>query len=293
MGLASLAFIMLFKILPFPALEKGRLACRNFVIRFLIAAYLWLLSLDATLDATSGQGEIMVKLQKILYLLLFLLLPAQLSAQDINMSAWLANDRIVVRCDHGRNQPAANAQITVLSTPDGKIIVNGRANANGLFVFDVPPGVRDGHGLAISVKTENGVSREWAMDAAELYAASSLTAGFDEANLLEAQQKRPNETRQEIISGDSSPNLPLPEKMPAVVKLPVQSGAAEQNSSFSMEQARELFEKILDERLEPIRQEIKAEHSGSWSWLEMGGAAGWLVGLVGLIFLFMARRDNN
>lgn len=182
----------------------------------------------------------------------------------INIYAWLENDQILVQCDFGRDRPAINAAITVFDSTDRQKLLTGATNAEGRFTFTVPPTVRQGRGLLIEVNAGQGHRGEWSMDASELYAAASLTAGFDEAAINSGQ---PGHAHVEL-----RPTAPLP------------AGAV------TPEQVRSIVQEAMELKLAPVRQELARQASSAPSLAEIIGGIGWIIGLVGIALYFKSRR---
>lgn len=193
------------------------------------------------------------------------------------IGAWLENDNIIVKCEEQAGQPLINAEVTIYETPSHKLAVSGRSDNAGFFAFSIPDGIREGNGLLITVAGHDGISGEWMMTAAELYAASSLTAGFDEAR---STMQTPPIPAPAINNGDRQVT-----QMGAPTPQPVQP-------SVSSDEIKTIVTEILEEKLEPIRRELGNRESGGNDWWEIVGAAGWLAGLFGIFFYFMARKKS-
>lgn len=209
----------------------------------------------------------------------FIFVPAAASAasQSMIIGAWLENDNIIVKCEQRTGQALANAEVIIYETPSGKLAASGHSDSAGFFAFAVPDGIREGNGLLITVNGHDGHTGEWTMTAAELYAASSLTAGFDEA-----------------LATVQTPPIPAPATANVVQQ--AQAGAASPpvpGPSISSDEIKTIVTDILEEKLEPIRRELNnREKAGDAAWWEIIGAAGWLAGLCGIFFYFMARKRS-
>lgn len=215
----------------------------------------------------------------VLFLFYFLFSSLTCHAQDIQMGAWLENDQIIVRCEESPNVPLKNAEIIIWSNPGKAKLLTGRSDAAGYFVFNVPTVVREGQGLVIEVIDANGFRKEWGMTASELYAASSLTAGFDRAELESSGDTNMNSDVQPSLSPLPMPSYsskPSPSKEPAV----------------SLDNIKSMVNELLESQLAPIRAELAARKT-EFSWSETMGGVGWLIGILGIIFFFMARRKNG
>lgn len=204
-----------------------------------------------------------------LLLALALLLPATAQAHRLNVYAWLDNDKIIVDCNFGQNHPAKEAAVAVLDSMTRQTLLNGKTDERGQFSFTVPSVIRQGHGLIIDVNAGQGHHNVWSMDAAELYAAASLTAGFDKAAVAQ-QQNEQRELR----------TRPVP---------PV--GLAMPEGPVTQEQIRQIVKECLEAQLAPLRQELAASTITEPTIVEIIGGLGWIMGLVGIALYFKSRKN--
>lgn len=210
----------------------------------------------------------MIKNMLILAIALLIGLPAQAAAHRLNVFAWLENDQIIVECNFGRDRPARNADIRILDNTDQKVLLSGKTTENGAYIFTVPPVVRQGHGLLIEVNAGQGHRGEFEMNASELYAAASLTAGFDEA----AIQARDEDKHIHIQTAPRTPGIAMPQ------------------GPLSEEQITNIVQNALELKLAPIRQELAAANSSGPRISEILGGIGWIIGLVGVAMYFKSRH---
>lgn len=192
----------------------------------------------------------------------FLLFGSASFAHGLNVFAWLENDSILVQCDYGQKRPAQHAAIAVYDSSDKQELAHGFTDTQGRYVFPVPDVVRRGHGLLVVADAGQGHRGEWAMDASELYAAASLTAGFDAAALQgnSAQQVTP------------------------------QAGVPLAHGPVTQEQVRNIIQEALELKLSPIRKEIAAQSASGPTLTEIIGGIGWIIGLVGIALYFKSRK---
>ncbi len=196
-------------------------------------------------------------------------MPSPASAHRLNVFAWLDNDRILVECNFGGKHPAANADVTVLDDTDQKELVKGKTDNQGQFSFPAPAVARQGHGLAISVNAGQGHKGEWTMSASELYAAASLTAGFDSAAIKE---------RHELAEPDADSSTPH-----AVPAMP--------GSQLTDAQMRSLLHSALEQHLAPIRRQLAEQAAKGPGLEEIIGGIGWIMGLAGIFLYFKSRKN--
>lgn len=193
---------------------------------------------------------------------------APVFSHGLNIFAWLENDSILVQCDFGQNRPAPNAAVAVYDNVDRQELAHGVTDKQGRYSFPVPGVIRHGHGLLIVADAGQGHRGEWSMDASELYAAASLTAGFDEA-ALRAQGQDAGHVH--------------------VQTTPI--GAPMVQGPVTQDQVRNIVQEALELKLAPIRQQIAATSSSGPSLAEIIGGIGWILGLVGIAFYFKARKS--
>lgn len=213
--------------------------------------------------------------------LVILMWSASSLAHGLNVYAWLENDKIIVECNFGKDRPAKDAAVQILDSEYNNVLVKGKTDATGHFVFTVPQVVRDGHGLIVDVNAGEGHHNEWKMDASELYSAAALTAGFDEAALDAAARNKPGNSVPDHVHVRTVPqnaqNIPMP------------AGA----TPLSMEQAKTLINEALESKLGPIRHELAARNAAGPTMAEIIGGLGWIVGMAGIILYFRARRARK
>lgn len=101
-----------------------------------------------------------------------LLLPATVLAHKVNLFAYAEDNQVVVEGFFSDGKVADKAQIHVFS-PDGERLVEGQADDDGVFVFDIPE-VTD---LRISLYAGMGHRAEFTLPANELSAAMTTTDG--------------------------------------------------------------------------------------------------------------------
>lgn len=189
-------------------------------------------------------------------------------AHRLNVFAWLENDQIMVECNFGKDKPARNAEIKILDSTDNKTLLSGQTTEHGAYIFTVPAVVRQGHGLIIEVNGGQGHRGTFEMDASELYAAASLTAGFDEA----AIQAQKDGAHTHIQTRPRNPGIAMP-----------QSGLTE-------EQITNIIQNALELKLAPMRQELAARTASGPGIAEIIGGIGWIIGLVGIALYFKSRN---
>lgn len=194
-------------------------------------------------------------------------------AHGLHVFAWLENGQIMVEGSFGKDRPAINADVTVNDTTDNRQILTGKTNANGRFTFAMPGEVRLGHPLAITVNAGQGHQGQWQLNPQELYAAASLAAGFETADLAAGRPA-------------AAPMVQTVQRQPAqTAGLPAMPAAA------SMEDFRSIVQQELENQLAPVRQELAAQAVRGPGLVEIIGGLGWIIGLVGIGLYFKSRKS--
>lgn len=211
------------------------------------------------------------------------------TAHKLHVFAWLENDNIIVECNFGNKKPAIDAPVTILDKDTNRALLQGTTDKTGHFTFPVPSVVHDGHTLAIVVNTGDGHRNEWVMPASELYAASSLTTGFDqEATDMEKQGMKPLAIPPAPVLAQMAEPAPVPGQM-AETAPKVQT---QQVKIPGPEHLRMIIRDEMEQQLAPVRKALAQQASSGPSLTEIIGGLGWIVGIVGIAFFFLSRRKN-
>lgn len=241
-----------------------------------------------------------------LLLCMMVLFPQASQAQRLDLYAWLEGGHIIVESNFGQGHPARGAQYRVLDSDTGKILYQGKASNHGVFSFPVPQTVREGHGLKIEVDAGHGRFSDWEIDASELYAASSLTAGFDQEAIEEkreaAQQGQAapqrgyfqipaheslNEMAQNAQTAPKAAASAPQSQAPVVKALPIPGEINPQTPGQTGAADKPL-------RRQTERGGLRADAGSlglSPTIINVIGGLGWLVGLAGLFLYWRARKD--
>lgn len=202
-------------------------------------------------------------------------------AHRLHVFAWLENDQIMVECNFGNNRPAIDAPVTIIDQDTNKQLAKGVTDRTGHYSFHVPSVVREGHTIGIVVNTGDGHRSEWIMPASELYAASSLTAGFDqEAIAMQKEGMSPNYRQPQ------APEITQPEQGRR------QDFALQQAKIPGPEHLRMIIRDEMEQQLAPVRKALAAQESAGPTLNEIIGGLGWIVGIVGIVLFFLSRSKK-
>ncbi|MBD5608118.1 MAG: cobalamin biosynthesis protein CbiL [Desulfovibrio sp.] len=199
-------------------------------------------------------------------------------AHRLNVFAWLENDEIIVESNFGKDRPARDAVVTIIDEATRRTLASGRTNSVGQYVFKVPSVVREGHGLVIDVNAGQGHHREWTMDASELYAAASLTAGFDASAIEQREQ-------------DQKAGIATPEATPSIPPAPAIASPADE--TLTPDRARSIIREEVEKSVAPLRQRLASRGEEGPSLAEIIGGIGWIVGIIGVYLIFRSRRKTS
>ena len=109
-------------------------------------------------------------MKQTLFSLLFclLLFPALAMAHKIHVFAWVSENRVTVESAFSGNRPLVHGMVTVTNAKSQDTIVQGKGDAKGLFVFDIPATVREQQAdMLITVSGGEGHQSQWVVPAAE------------------------------------------------------------------------------------------------------------------------------
>lgn len=226
-------------------------------------------------------------------LALILLTPQNSQAHRLNVYAWLEGNQIVVESNFGKEHPAKNAQIRVLDSDTQRVLLQGQTSANGVYTFPVPQVVRDGHGLTIEVNAGQGHFSNWKMTASELYAAASLTAGFDQENIDKAREQAAQPGGAYQIPQNQALDASRQNQQAATQESAVAAQNIPMPNVSDHEQMRGIIEETIAKHLRPVHQAIAQQNSAGPSIITVIGGLGWIVGLVGLFLYFRIRKEHE
>lgn len=191
-------------------------------------------------------------------LLLGMVFSGSALAHKVNMFANVEGGRIVVEGYFADGKKAKDATIQVFA-PDGTKLLQGKADGEGIFSFDVPQ-VTD---LRISLYAGMGHRTEYTVPAAELQgaagAAGSATAG-------------------DGLAGDG-------------METPTASSPAATSAAVDPAEIRAIVQQAVGESLTPVMRSI-SELKEQKSFSDIVGGIGFIVGLLGIFFYLKARKES-
>ncbi len=238
----------------------------------------------------------------LMLLCLMCLLPQISQAHRLDVHAWLEGNQIVIESGFGLDHPARNALIRIVDSDTGQVLAQGQTSNHGIFTFPVPKVIQQGHGLSIEIDAGQGHYTDWRIDAAELYAAASLTAGFDQDAIDAAREQNAgqNQTALDMSQPQGSYQIPSHEnlaQMSQPAPVPTQSHPqAARNlpvpSDNPLASGRTgIIEKAMENQQHRAEIEGHSNYGSGPTIANVIGGLGWIIGLVGIFLYWRARKD--
>lgn len=171
----------------------------------------------------------------------------------LNVFAWIEGGQVVTRCNFGSKRPAVNAEVKALASESGDLLAQGMTNEKGEFAFPLPEKITGG--IKIEASGGQGHKGVWILD--------------------------PPPSRSPAGEGSEASALPqAPASLPAAV------------SPSAPAVTRAELESALSRSLAPLHKEIAELRKDSPGVAEIVGGIGWIIGLAGICFYFMARTKK-
>jgi len=204
----------------------------------------------------------------LLVLLLITLNPLPGHAHKVRIFAWEEGGTIQTESVFSGGRPARNAQISVTSAGDGKQLLTGKTDKDGLFSFPVPETAKEHqYNLEITINSGDGHKNSWRLDAADYLGASG--------NSPAAAPVQPAA----LISSKSS--------APAAAPAPVQK--TDKPCALDEQQLGKLIESVLDKQLGPIRRSLAEQQDKGVSLQDILSGIGYILGLAGITAYFKSQ----
>jgi nickel transport protein len=194
---------------------------------------------------------------------LLLLAASSSFAHRVNIYAWLEGDSVQVRCAFSRSSPVRNGRITVYTATDGRELLSGVTDGEGVFRFPVPERAKES-GLRIRINAGEGHENEWRMEALEFAARGNAPAG--------SEAVVPSPRR------DGGDHITAKTREPAA------------REPASPQEVRRIVSELMEANLAPLRRDLAALANPEPGLREIVGGLGWLVGLAGFVLYLRSRR---
>lgn len=208
--------------------------------------------MGAALDLRSAYRQFPRVLTGFFILLLSLIFSGAALAHKVNMFANVEGDRVTVEGYFSDGKKAKDATIQVFA-PDGTKLLQGKADGEGVFSFDVPQ-VTD---LRISLYAGMGHRTEYTVPAAELQGAAGASGSR---------------------AVDDGIAVPTSSQSTAI-------------ASVEPAEIRAIVQQAVGEALTPVMRNL-SELKEQKSFSDIIGGVGFIVGLFGIFFYLKARRER-
>ena len=233
---------------------------------------------------------------------LLLVLQTPALAHRVNIFAWTEGPQVAVKCGFSGGNSVKNGEVTVYDAADGRVLLTGRTDTEGLFRFAIPPKGRE-HGLRIRINAGEGHQNEWLLEAAELASApaadpATATATATVPAAAPAAPRHAETTASAAAkNADSHTAGPLPAGTGLAAARPEISASGPVSAAeiqaivdAALEAQQAKFSALLDSRLSPVKRQLAEMRTDEPGMREIVGGMGWFVGLAGLALYFRSRQ---
>ena len=229
---------------------------------------------------------------------LLLVLQTPALAHRANIFAWTEGPQVAVKCGFSGGNSVKNGEVTVYDAADGRVLLTGRTDTEGLFRFAIPPKGRE-HGLRIRINAGEGHQNEWLLEAAELASAPAADPATATVPAAAPAAPRHAETTASAAAknADSHTAGPLPAGTGLAAARPEISGSGPVSAAeiqaivdAALEAQQAKFSALLDSRLSPVKRQLAEMRTDEPGMREIVGGMGWFVGLAGLALYFRSRQ---
>ena len=229
---------------------------------------------------------------------LLLVLQTPALAHRVNIFAWTEGPQVAVKCGFSGGNSVKNGEVTVYDAADGRVLLTGRTDTEGLFRFAIPPKGRE-HGLRIRINAGEGHQNEWLLEAAELASAPAADPATATVPAAAPAAPRHAETTASAAAknADSHTAGPLPAGTGLAAARPEISGSGPVSAAeiqaivdAALEAQQAKFSALLDSRLSPMKRQLAEMRTDEPGMREIVGGMGWFVGLAGLALYFRSRQ---
>ncbi|TKB11667.1 DUF4198 domain-containing protein [Desulforhopalus sp. IMCC35007] len=171
-------------------------------------------------------------------------------AHKVRIFAWNEGDTIHTESKFSGGKPAQHATITVIDSNTGSELLNGETDAQGLFQFPFPDSDTTIKALDIIVNSGDGHKNSWHFE------------------------REPSSEKQIISTVENS--VPEPQSLPT--------------PPYNEEQLTRLMERVLEEKLAPIRRQLAENEERSPGIQDILGGVGYILGLAGIAAYMKSKK---
>lgn len=206
-----------------------------------------------------------------LVLVLFLLLSASPSlAHKVKVFAYGEGEKIITKSYFSNGKAVMHSSITVADGSNGKILLQGESDKDGLFEFSIPPTAQQERiDLKIIVNTGEGHRAEWLLPADE-YLEDKGGGMLRETAVSVSGVK---DAEQSLLLSPLSP--------------------AKRQSSCDEEVVTRIVEDALDRKLAPLKAMLQQSRDSGPDFRDILGGIGYIIGLAGIAAYVTSKKKNS
>ncbi|NVM20404.1 MAG: hypothetical protein HWN68_01305 [Desulfobacterales bacterium] len=183
-------------------------------------------------------------------------------AHKVTIFAWVEGDTVYTQSKFSGGRKARNSTVVVYDK-EGKLLLEGKTDKNGLFSFKIPKKTE----LKVALKASMGHLAEWTIPAEEIMGA----ADNSEAGVVPSTQQAAPSTETKTSS-----------ELPATTAV-----------SLSLQDVQDLIDRSLDRKLSPIVNMLADSLDRGPGMSEVMGGIGYIFGLVGVALYFATRGKRK
>lgn len=187
------------------------------------------------------------------------------AAHKVMIFAWVNGNTVHTESKFSGGRKVKGGEIKVFG-PKGQLILSGKTNDQGEFSFPVPQPTA----LKIVLNAAMGHRGEWTLSKDEITKAISVDT---------------DSPTTESATGENT--------TPAAETKPTSSRPAATETSLSATEIRQVVEKAMDRKLEPIYRMLAEAREHKPTITDIIGGIGYIIGLVGLAAYMHARRQQK
>lgn len=201
---------------------------------------------------------------------LLLLLASPSLAHKVKVFAYGEGEKIVTKSYFGNGKAVMNSAITVQDSSDGKTLLYGETDEEGVFEFPVPRVAEQQRmDLKIILNTGEGHRAEWFLPADEY---------------LESY----GEERHAEVTADSADSADVDHE-----QMSHRSVIPEGISACNEQVVSRLIEQALDKKLAPLKEMMQQSRDSGPDFRDIIGGIGYIMGLAGIAAYMSSRKKNG
>ena len=198
---------------------------------------------------------------------------ATVFAHKVMVFAWVDGDTVHTRSKFSGGKKAINADILVYNT-DNELLLQGKTDQKGEFSFQIPARTD----MRIVLNASMGHKAEWKISFDEITGDPASAQAKSDPKKSDPKKSDPKKSDQEKSGHSSNESA---------------AGLQHCSTSFTKEEIRNIIEKTLDRKLDPVIKMLADSYASGPEAKDIIGGIGYIVGLVGLALYFSNRASNR